>query len=106
MNGDLNSFMLEQQKIIEKQQQQINSLLHVQQQKKIIQEQKEYINRLNHIETPKYDNTEKKLKIDPYKILDISKNYDERSLKKAYLKMANKTHPDKGGDSNKFKIVD
>ena len=33
MNGDLNSFMLEQQKIIEKQQQQINSLLHVQQQK-------------------------------------------------------------------------
>ena len=105
MNGDLKSFMLEQQKIIEKQQQQINSLLHVQQQKKIIQEQKEYINRLNHIETPKYDNTEKKLKIDPYKILDISKNYDERSLKKAYLKMANKTHPDKGGDPNKFKIV-
>ena len=37
MNGDLNSFMLEQQKIIEKQQQQINSLLHVQQQKKIMQ---------------------------------------------------------------------
>jgi curved DNA-binding protein CbpA len=60
---------------------------------------------LNHVETPKYDNTEKKLKIDPYKILDISKNYDERSLKKAYLKMANKTHPDKGGDPNKFKIV-
>ena len=65
MKGDLNSFMLEQQKIIEKQQQQINSLLHVQQQKKIIQEQKEYIDRLNHVETPKYDNTEKKLpKID------------------------------------------
>ena len=105
MNGDLNSFMLEQQKIIEKQQQQINSLLHVQQQRKIIQEQQEYMDRLNHIETPKYDNTEKKLKIDPYKILDISKNYDERSLKKAYLKMANKTHPDKGGDANKFKIV-
>ena len=105
MNGDLNSFMLEQQKIIETQKQQINSLLQVQQQKKIIKEQQEYIDRLNHVETPKYNNTEKKLKIDPYKILDISKNYDERSLKKAYLKMANKTHPDKGGDSNKFKIV-
>ena len=105
MNKDLNTFMLEQQQLIEKQQQQINSLLQVQQQTKIIQEQKEYINRLNHIETPQYDNAEKKLKIDPYKILDISKNYDERSLKKAYLKMANKTHPDKGGDERKFKIV-
>ena len=105
MNKDLNTFMLEQQQLIEKQQEQINSLLQVQQQTKIIQEQKEYINRLNHIETPQYDNTEKKLKIDPYKILDISKNYDERSLKKAYLKMANKTHPDKRGDERKFKIV-
>ena len=105
MNGNLNSFMLEQQKIIEKQQQQIKSLLHVQQQKKIIKEQKEYIDKLNHIEKPKYDNIEKKLKIDPYKILDISKNYDERSLKKAYLKLANKTHPDKGGDPYKFRIV-
>lgn len=105
MNKDLNTFMLEQQQLIEKQQQQINSLLQVQQQTKIIQEQKEYINRLNHIETPQYDNVEKKIKIDPYKILDISKNYDERSLKKAYLKMANKTHPDKGGDERKFKIV-
>ena len=97
--------MLEQQKIIDKQQQQIKSLLHVQQQKKIIKEQKEYIDRLNHIEKPIYDNSEKKLKIDPYKILDISKNYDERSLKKAYLKLANKTHPDKGGDPDKFRIV-
>lgn len=105
MNKDLNTFMLEQQQLIEKQQEQINSLLQVQQQTKIIQEQKEYINRLNHIETPQFDNVEKKIKIDPYKILDISKNYDERSLKKAYLKMANKTHPDKGGDERKFKIV-
>ena len=28
------------------------------------------------------------LKIDPYKILNMSKNYDKNSLKKSYLKLA------------------
>ena len=46
-----------------------------------------------------------KPKFDPYKILGISKNYDEKTLKKAYLKAAMKTHPDRGGTQAKFQLV-
>lgn len=46
-----------------------------------------------------------KPKLDPYKILGISKNYDEKTLKKAYLKAAMKTHPDRGGTQAKFQLV-
>ena len=46
-----------------------------------------------------------KPKFDPYKILGISKNYDEKTLKKAYLKAAMKTHPDRGGTRSKFQLV-
>ena len=46
-----------------------------------------------------------KIKLDPYKILGISKEYDEHSLKKAYLKMAMKTHPDRGGTPAQFQQV-
>jgi len=52
---------------------------------------------------------EQKLKINPYKILNISKNYDEKSLKKAFIKRAMIVHPDKGGekykDGKEFKLV-
>lgn len=46
-----------------------------------------------------------KVKLDPYKILGIQKNYDEQSLKKAYLKAAMKTHPDRGGTPAQFQQV-
>ena len=46
-----------------------------------------------------------KIKLDPYKILGIQKNYDEQSLKKAYLKAAMKTHPDRGGTPSQFQQV-
>lgn len=46
-----------------------------------------------------------KQKIDPYKILNISKKYDETTLKKAYLKAAMKTHPDRGGSQDAFQKV-
>ena len=46
-----------------------------------------------------------KAKLDPYKILGIGKNYDETSLKKAYLKKAMKTHPDRGGTPEAFQQV-
>ena len=46
-----------------------------------------------------------KPKLDPYKILSIDKQYDRRTLKKAYLKAALKTHPDRGGNEEDFQKV-
>lgn len=48
---------------------------------------------------------EKRQKLNPYKILGVPKNYDEKVLKKAYLKMAMKTHPDRGGSQEQFQQV-
>ena len=47
----------------------------------------------------------KKPKLNPYQILGIDKNFDEVSLKKAYLKKAMKTHPDRGGSAEEFQKV-
>lgn len=47
----------------------------------------------------------KKKKINPYEILNIGENYDETSLKKAYLSKALETHPDRGGSQEAFQIV-
>jgi len=46
-----------------------------------------------------------KEKLNPYKILNISKQFDEKSLKKAYLKKALITHPDRGGSAVEFQQV-
>uniref|UniRef100_A0A6C0C4H6 J domain-containing protein n=1 Tax=viral metagenome TaxID=1070528 RepID=A0A6C0C4H6_9ZZZZ len=46
-----------------------------------------------------------KEKLNPYKILGISKQFDEKSLKKAYLKKALVTHPDRGGSALEFQQV-
>ena len=57
---------------------------------------------------PKVDNSLRKLpstKLDPYKILGISKKFDENQLKKAYLKKAMKAHPDRGGSKDEFQKV-
>ena len=54
------------------------------------------------------DHSLKKLpstKLDPYKILGISKQFDETSLKKAYLKKAIKAHPDRGGSKDEFQKI-
>ena len=71
-------------------------------QRKLISQQQEEIKRLNVNPAPQ---GEDKKKINPYKVLEIGKNYDENSLKKAYLKKALVTHPDRGGTPEKFKIV-
>ena len=44
-------------------------------------------------------------KLNPYKILGIPKQYNEQMLKKAYLKVAMKTHPDRGGSKDEFQKV-
>ena len=47
----------------------------------------------------------KKKKLNPYQILGIDTNFDEVILKKAYLKKALKTHPDRGGSTEEFQKV-
>lgn len=42
---------------------------------------------------------------DYYKVLGIEKNASSDDIKKAYYKLAHKYHPDKGGDSIKFKEI-
>ena len=44
-------------------------------------------------------------KLNPYKILGITKKFDEKTLKKAYLKKALITHPDRGGTPVEFQKV-
>ena len=44
-------------------------------------------------------------KLDPYKILNLPKVYDESMLKKSYLKKAMKAHPDRGGSKDEFQKV-
>ena len=45
------------------------------------------------------------LYFDPYKILEIDKDYDLVQFKKQYKKMAMESHPDRGGDSDMFKEI-
>jgi len=40
-----------------------------------------------------------------YEILGVKKNATENEIKEAYYKLAHKYHPDKGGDSEKFKEI-
>ena len=60
-------------------------------------------NQFNTINTNLIENNRPKL--NPYSILGIDKNFDEVSLKKAYLKKALKTHPDRGGTTEEFQKV-
>ena len=42
---------------------------------------------------------------DYYKTLGVSKDASERDIKKAFRKLAQKHHPDAGGDEGKFKEI-
>ena len=82
-------FIKKQQEIIESQQRQINSFT-----------------QLNNQEEQTIKPEEKpSTKINPFKILSISRDYNEETLKKAYLKAAMVTHPDRGGNDIDFKKV-
>lgn len=108
-NSNFINLMKRQQEMISNQQAQISQLLEMQQSQNMQNEREEYVKDTN----PTYErevqytqkNDKPNLKIDPYKILNMSKNYDKNSLKKSYMKMAVKYHPDKGGDPKKFKII-
>lgn len=63
-------------------------------QQNIINNQQDMLNKLSN-----------KPKLDPFKILNVSRSYDLPTLKKAYIREAMRTHPDKGGNPVEFKNV-
>lgn len=110
------SYIQQQQNLIQQQQNQLNSLYQmnmIQQNQNMMTPsmvfQANYQNQQNSYQQPQISNQipklpkiEDKQKINPYKILNISKDYDLYTLKKAYLKAAMKCHPDRGGSPEKF----
>jgi len=54
---------------------------------------------------PQITGPDAQTKLNPYKILGIGKNYDEKILKKAYLKKALVSHPDRGGSPVEFQKI-
>ena len=103
---DLYQMNLEQQQGYQQgfQQQQQQGYQQQQQQQGFQQQQQGYPQQ----QQPLPDHSLRKLpstKLDPYKVLGISKQYDEALLKKAYLKKAMKAHPDRGGSKDEFQKV-
>tara|TARA_Y100000389_G_scaffold147201_1_gene146077 strand:- start:454 stop:1575 length:1122 start_codon:yes stop_codon:yes gene_type:complete len=115
------TYIQQQQQMLLQQQQQIHSLYRMnlnqssqmqqmpsniafqQHQQRLEQQQQQ-----QGLEQPLPDHSLRKLpstKLNPYKILGIPKQYNEQMLKKAYLKVAMKTHPDRGGSTDEFQKV-
>lgn len=76
----------------------------LEEQNRIILEQQEKIKFLEQ-QMNQNKNVNKKKKVNPYKILEIPKDYDENMLKQCYMKKAMIMHPDRGGNPNDFKIL-
>ena len=117
-NDLYSSYIQQQQNLIYQQQQQINDLFthnleaqqqmppntffqsDMNQQQQYSQQQQQYSQQQPLPQLPSA-----RQKLDPYKILNLSKNFDEKILKKAYLKAAMKSHPDRGGSPQAFQQV-
>ena len=113
------SYIQQQQNLIAQQQSQINGLYQMnlesqqqppnmffqQQQQQQQHEQQQYEPQQQQQQNSYPQLPSARPKLDPYQILKISKDYDEKSLKKAYLKVAMKAHPDRGGTAQKFQQV-
>ena len=99
------AYIQQQQDLIFKQQQQINSLY----QFNLQNQSQPTANMMFQSNTPSQQVPQlppaPKQKLDPYKILNLSKTFDEKTLKKAYLRAAMKTHPDRGGSRDAFQKV-
>ena len=118
-------YIQQQQQQIQRQQQQINQLMNQRQNNKQNNKQNNNKQNNNHnkqnnkqynkqntipnnhpsVFAQKSVPQNNKTYMNPYKILNISKQYDKNSLKKAYLRAAMKTHPDRGGDKDLFQQV-
>ena len=104
-------YIRQQQELIYKQQQQINSLYQYNLDNQELQQQMQIPPNINFQTQIPIENQNiprlpsGKQKLDPYKILNLPKQYDEKTLKKAYLKAAMKTHPDRGGSRDSFQKV-
>ncbi len=97
---EYSKYIEEQKKIIESQQNQINSL------KKLNRKTPPKDTKVDQQPVPKKKAMTNSEKIEfILKIFELDKNYDEGSLKKSYLKLAMVHHPDKGGDPNNFKKI-
>ena len=99
------SYIQKQQELILKQQNQINSLYQMNIDTQQFNQQQQIPPNLLFQNSTTPQITSSKVKLDPYKILNISKNYDEKTLKRAYLKAAMKSHPDRGGSKDSFQKV-
>lgn len=104
-------YIQRQQQLLYQQQQQINDLyqMNLNQQQQVQRQMPPNI-AFQQPEMPQMapDHSLRKLpstKLDPYKILGISKKYTENELKKAYLKKAMKSHPDRGGSKDEFQKI-
>ena len=107
-------YIEQQQQIIEQQQRQIQQQQSLQMQQNTFhqqggpsmpsqiyfQQQAKRQERLNKLQL-----NQEKEKLNPYKIIGVSKQYSELELKKAYLKKAMVHHPDKGGDEREFQKI-
>ena len=100
-------YINQQQELIRKQQEQINSLYKY----NMSMNSNVPINIILQKQQKEHDERSQKVKalpsgkLDPYKILGISRNFDEKTLKKAYLKAAMVSHPDRGGTQDEFQQV-
>ena len=102
-------YIQRQQQMLYQQQQQINELYHMNLNQQQQQQQQQQVPPNIAFQTQQSpDHSLRKLpstKLDPYKVLGISKQYNETILKKAYLKKAMKAHPDRGGSKDEFQKV-
>lgn len=124
--GEYDDYIRQQQDLIIQQQQQINNLYQMnletqtqnaqmrqnqnpyEQTPPNIQAQRGFDERFENLpRLPPSQSQESKQKhqLNPYKILNVPKNYDEKILKKAYLKKALKAHPDRGGSEDEFQKI-